>query len=171
VVAATAGEPFDHMASGTAVDIEERVAGSATTDFGAPDGIAASDAAPWRDEAERNRHVALVAASWQVLDEVAASATAELRKGPRGGGRDRDQVVAHVIGAEASYARKIGVRHTPPDPTDAAAVAALRADILDALASPRPDLPPKPWPLRYAARRIAWHVLDHAWEIEDKTLG
>jgi hypothetical protein len=24
-------------------------------------------------------------------------------------------------------------------------------------------------PPRYAIRRIAWHVLDHAWEIEDKS--
>ena len=27
---------------------------------------------------------------------------------------------------------------------------------------------PKGWPHRYAARRIAWHVLDHAWEMEDR---
>jgi hypothetical protein len=25
------------------------------------------------------------------------------------------------------------------------------------------------WTPRYAARRIAWHALDHAWEIEDRT--
>jgi len=28
---------------------------------------------------------------------------------------------------------------------------------------------PKGWPPRYAAARIAWHALDHAWEIEDKS--
>ena len=27
----------------------------------------------------------------------------------------------------------------------------------------------KPWSPRYAVRRAAWHVLDHAWEIEDRT--
>lgn len=27
----------------------------------------------------------------------------------------------------------------------------------------------KGWPPRYAARRIAWHVLDHAWQIEDRS--
>ena len=26
------------------------------------------------------------------------------------------------------------------------------------------------WPPRYAARRIAWHALDHAWEIEDRVI-
>jgi hypothetical protein len=25
------------------------------------------------------------------------------------------------------------------------------------------------WPPAYAARRIAWHALDHAWEIEDRS--
>ena len=29
--------------------------------------------------------------------------------------------------------------------------------------------PGKRWPPRYAARRIAWHALDHAWEIEDRS--
>jgi hypothetical protein len=24
------------------------------------------------------------------------------------------------------------------------------------------------WPPRYVVRRAAWHVLDHAWEIEDR---
>jgi hypothetical protein len=26
------------------------------------------------------------------------------------------------------------------------------------------------WPARYFVRRAAWHVLDHAWEIEDRRL-
>jgi len=25
------------------------------------------------------------------------------------------------------------------------------------------------WPARYAIRRSAWHALDHAWEIEDRS--
>ena len=27
------------------------------------------------------------------------------------------------------------------------------------------------WPVRYAIRRMAWHVLDHAWEMQDKDLS
>jgi hypothetical protein len=27
----------------------------------------------------------------------------------------------------------------------------------------------KRWPPRYVARRMAWHLLDHAWEIEDRS--
>jgi len=30
--------------------------------------------------------------------------------------------------------------------------------------------PDRSWPPRYAARRIAWHALDHAWEIEDRSI-
>jgi hypothetical protein len=26
-----------------------------------------------------------------------------------------------------------------------------------------------PWSPRYAVRRAIWHVLDHAWEIEDRS--
>ena len=150
--------------------VVERVKGSATTDFGAPGAIPDLDGEPV-DEDEAERQATLVAASWAYLDKVAAGAPARLRKGPRGGGRDRDQVVAHVVGAERSYARKIGVKHPEPDPADRGAVQALRDDILAVLHKPwaGEELAQKGWPPRYAARRIAWHVLDHAWEIEDKS--
>jgi hypothetical protein len=106
-----------------------------------------------------------------VFDEVAGAAPAQLRKGPRGGGRDRDKIIDHVLGADAAYARKLGVRHREPAAGDTAAVAALRAEVLAVLSSPSDGTPPVPkgWPARYAARRIAWHALDHAWEIEDRS--
>jgi hypothetical protein len=75
-----------------------------------------------------------------------------------------------VLAAENAYARTIGVRQKQPAFGDVAAIAATREAIVDAIrggsGATRPD--EKGWPLRYAARRIAWHVLDHAWEIEDK---
>jgi hypothetical protein len=94
-----------------------------------------------------------------------------VRQGPRGGGRDRDKMVDHVLGAEAAYARKIGVRHRQPALDDKPAIAALRADIAAVLRQPSDGPPPVPngWPPRYAARRIAWHVLDHAWEMQDRS--
>ena len=106
-----------------------------------------------------------------VFDRVVAATPAELRKGPRGGGRDRDDMVDHVLGAEASYARKLGVRRRQPARDDARGIAALRTDIAAALRAPSDGSPlaPKGWPPRYAARRIAWHVLDHAWEMEDRS--
>ncbi|MEX2238692.1 MAG: hypothetical protein WEB00_14300 [Dehalococcoidia bacterium] len=114
---------------------------------------------------------ALVEAAWTVLDGVAAGAPASLRKGPRGGGRGRDKILQHVLNAEAAYARKIGIRHPEPALDDANAVQALRSAIATALGSASDGSPPaaKGWPARYAARRIAWHVLDHAWEIEDRS--
>jgi hypothetical protein len=169
VVAAAAGLPFpagiaDHL------DVVERLPGSGATDFGVPGTISGRDTeALGQPQAERL--AALVAASWRVLDQVLAGAPAELQKGPRGGGRDRDKIAAHVLGAEANYARKLGIRLPEPEPGEQAAIAALRAAITAALSRASDGSPPveKGWPQRYAARRIAWHVLDHAWEIEDRS--
>lgn len=145
--------------------VVEELAGSATTDFGAPGAIAAAEAAPLTAE-EAGRRVACVGACWAALDAAAATAPAALRRGPRGGGRDRDAVVRHVREAERAYAAKIGLRL--PTPVTGEPVAATRALIAAAL---RPGAAAAPrWPLRYAARRIAWHALDHAWEIEDRSV-
>jgi hypothetical protein len=80
-------------------------------------------------------------------------------------------MLEHVLGAEAAYARKLGVRHKQPTLGDPKSVAALRSAIAEVLGSPSDGAPPVPngWPVRYAARRIAWHVLDHAWEMEDRS--
>ena len=171
VAAKEAGVRFPTRA-GNAFDLVERIPGTATTDFGAPAGSAAADTEPLsRKQAERQ--AALVAASWTILHRVAAGAPAELRKGPRGGGRDRDAILEHVSAAEFAYARKLGIRHRQPDPAEAAAEAssALRSAILETLsqASAGEAPGPKGWLPRYAARRIAWHALDHAWEIEDRS--
>jgi hypothetical protein len=168
-VATEAGLRFPRTAAAS-FDVVERVEGTATTDFGAPGSLAAADAEPLT-KAGAERQASLVEASWAVFDRVVAGAPAELRKGPRGGGRDRDKIVEHVLGAEAAYARKIGIRVRQPQADDAGAVAAMRAAITDFLRQARQGTPPvdKGWPPRYAARRIAWHALDHAWEIEDRS--
>jgi hypothetical protein len=171
-VAKEAGQTFPpDLAS--AFDVVERLPGSATTDFGAPGEVATSDAQPLtRREAERMAK--LVAATWPIFDRVVAGAPADLRKGPRGGGRDRDAIVAHVLDAETAYARKLGLRLRPPAIDDVAAISGLREAIVGVLraassGSSGEPLVEKGWPPRYAARRIAWHVLDHAWEIEDRS--
>ena len=169
VVAREVGVHFSGILE-NAFDIVERLPGSAGTDFGVPGEIARRDREPLTGE-EAERQTALVRAAWVVLDRVAAAAPAELRKGPRGGGRDRAQIIDHVLGAEAAYARQLGIRHRQPGRDDAPGIAALRDDIVAALRAPSDGTPlaPKGWPPRYAARRIAWHVLDHAWEIEDRS--
>jgi hypothetical protein len=142
-----------------AFDVVERVPGNATTDFGAPNIVTDSDRQPLTP-AQAKRLAALLEASWALLDDVAAHAPAELRKGPRGGGRDRDKVVAHVVEAEHSYATHLGIRRRDlgDTPFRDAVLAAVRRAPTDTK-----------WPVRLAVRRMAWHVLDHAWEIEDKS--
>lgn len=168
VVAQEGGVPFPD-GTGTRLHVVETVTGNVTTDFGAPAISPDADLQPL-STIEADRLATLVAAAWPVFERVVAGAPAELRKGPRGGGRDRDKIVDHVLGAEAGYARYLGVRHKQPAADDEVAVAALRQDIVDAIRSARGPEPlkEKGWPIRYAARRIAWHVLDHAWEIEDR---
>jgi hypothetical protein len=142
------------------VHVVGRVPGTPTTDFGAPDAVGPGDEEPV-DDVEAGRLANVLAATWLAFDAAVAAAPAELRKGPRGGGRDRDQIVDHVREAERAYGRKLGVRVPPRTPWPE-----QRASLLDAVRAGAPD---GTWPLRYAVRRLAWHVLDHAWEIEDKS--
>jgi len=156
---------------GVAFTVVERLAGSGSTDFGVPEKIAEADARRWTTR-EAERHTAIIQAAWDYLDEVAAAATARLAKGPRGGGRDRDAVLQHVLGAEASYGRSVGVKHKEPALGDEPAIAAMRTDLVEVLSQPSSGGPGgggKAWPAPYAVRRIVWHVLDHAWEIQDKS--
>jgi hypothetical protein len=168
-VAERAGIAFPGRA-GKRLEVVERLRGSASTDFGLPGEVAGADGKR-ATRAQAERLTALVAASWAVFDEVRAGTPASLRKGPRGGGRDRDKMVDHVLGAEAAYARKLGIKHPQPAIDDRAAIEALRDDIAAVLRAPSDGSPPvaKGWPPRYAARRIAWHILDHAWEMQDRS--
>ena len=165
VIAGRAGLPFEP----DAFTVIERTPGGTTTDFGAPWTVPVVDSRPV-DAAVAERDTALIRAAWEVFDEVAAGSPEELRKGPRGGGRDRDRMIAHVVEAERSYARKIGVRHRPFELGDLAARDALRDEIIEVLGKPSGASPAgrSGWPPRYAARRIAWHVIDHIWEMEDR---
>lgn len=169
VVCRAAGVTFGVTAK-QKVEVTERLAGGATTDFGAPEKVASSDRRPLGGK-QLEIQVALLAAAWKMFDRTTARAPASLRKGPRGGGRDRDAIVAHVVGAESAYARKLGVRMKAPQPGESKAKAELRGAITDATRSAArgKQSPDSKWPPRYALRRIAWHVLDHMWEVEDRS--
>ncbi|GAA2295349.1 hypothetical protein GCM10010149_49530 [Nonomuraea roseoviolacea subsp. roseoviolacea] len=148
--------------------VAERVPGDATTDFGAPSTMPELDLEPL-DAEEARRQVALLRAAWELFDETVAVSPEELRKGPRGGGRDTSRIYDHVVEAERSYARQLDVRHKPyrsREDRDA-----MREELAEVLA--RPWEPPggTRWTPRYAARRLAWHVIDHLWEIEDRREG
>jgi hypothetical protein len=166
VIAKLAGVRFSPK-YGDELTVVDEVAGDRTTAFGAPNRRAATDARELT-AAEADTQVRLLEASWAELDRLAVEAPEQLRKGPRGGGRDRDKVVAHVIEAERSYARKIGVRH-PPFHGDAGALSAYREELATVLRAARSGEPAPAWSARYFLRRATWHVLDHVWEIEDKS--
>ena len=138
----------------TSFNVIERLNGGASTDFGVPGMPAKNEERPLT-RAEAERMLALMDACWEYLERVVARAPAELRKGPRGGGRDRDAIRDHVLGAEVEYGKRIGLRLKEPD----------RKALRKAFASANQDAK---WPVPYAMRRTAWHALDHAWEIEDR---
>lgn len=79
-------------------------------------------------------------------------------------------MIDHVLAAEVAYLRKIGVKHPAPHAGDVEAIEAVRRDTLTELAGfVDPDsTKPASWPPLYVARRVAWHVLDHAWEMQDR---
>lgn len=144
-----------------ALEVIDTLPGTGTTDFGAPDAVCDADRVP-ADATEADRLASILERSWLYLDSVVAGAPAELRKGPRGGGRDRDAIAEHVREAERSYARTVGLRLPPRTPWSE-----QRESFAGALRSGASGS----WPTRYALRRTAWHVLDHAWEIQDRVMS
>lgn len=152
-------------------EVVEQLKGSGSTEFGVLDKPPKADLVKI-SALSAGRQAALLQASWELLDDIAAHAPAALRKGPRGGGRDRDKVIEHLIASEAGYAHRIGIR-TDPKTSDLSpvAVASRREQVIRLLSAGSDGSPliEKGWPTRYAVRRFAWHVLDHAWEIEDKS--
>ena len=156
--------------------VVERLEGNATTDFGAPDASPSGDAQPI-DAAGLQRMQTLLRACWEAFDQAVQATTGkELRKGPRGGGRELDGIVRHVLGGDASYLARLAWKFKPDEAAQLDdELSRSRQAILDALAAAaQGDLPthgPRGgaiWTPRYFVRRVAWHVLDHAWEIEDR---
>src|SRR5436305_8164661 len=146
-VAAHAGVSFP---SAVAFDVAERMPGGPATAFAAPEcrrpfpQITAAAERATVTPATARRLAGLVTAAWATFDEIAAASPAELRKGPRGGGRDRDQIIGHVIGAETAYARKLGIKLKQPPPGDTAAIGALREAIAAVLSAPSDGAPVVP---------------------------
>ena len=152
--------------------VVERLAGGSGTDFGVPSVAAATDARPL-DAAELERQSRLLGACWGAFDQVVAATRAtqvELRKGPRGGGRDLDKIEAHVLEAEVAYLSQLGSRSSRPATAPSVRETAQAALAARARGEPvaSPSKAQRPWSPRYFVRRAAWHVLDHAWEIEDR---
>ena len=171
-VAEVAGLAGEFGATGD-LEVVERLEGTGMTDFY---GVSARSAAPEYEqlsEAECERKIALLRACWASFDDVASRVSAELRKGPRGGGRDRETIVRHANGAEiAEFARKVGVI-TPLDARqNPVELRAHRDAFCEAIREHNArGASARSWTLQFVIRRCAYHMLDHAWEMEDRDLS
>jgi len=160
----------------SAFRVTERLDGNATTDFGALGIPPASDSKPV-NSAELERFQKILKACWRTFDAKVKRATGKnLRSGPRGGGRHLEGILQHVLGSDAGHLNQVGWKFKQDDADDLdKQLERTRQAILEALASSAGgEIPAKGprggvrWHPRYFVRRVAWHVLDHAWEIEDR---
>jgi hypothetical protein len=173
-VAGLAGMARQFAAAGPLEVVEDRV-GTGSTDFW---GISFSPCAAEQgqmSEAELERAITLLQACWAFFDGVAERVSPEMRKGPRGGGRDRDRIIRHTIRTESEdFAKQVGLRIPEGAALTAnglrqhreAYLAAMRA--YDAGEVKRRM---RSWTLPFLIRHSAFHTLDHAWEMEDKDLS
>ncbi len=149
--------------------VVEELKGTGATDFGVPDKIGDVEYGAMTSD-ECDRQIAILESCWSYFDDVASRVSSLLQKGPRGGGRDRDAIVEHTLEADRGYARQIGVKTPKEHWHDPESLAAHRRDVIEAVQRLNAEGTETRWPLRYYIRRAAWHLLDHAWELEDKDL-
>lgn len=171
-VAALAGLADEFSATGE-LAVVERLEGTGMTDYYEVSGRSAEPELEQMSEAACERKIALLRASWSHFDEVASHVSPDLRKGPRGGGRDRDAIVYHANGAEIQeFARKVGVISPPEAWRDAGELRAHREALCTGIRefNARGPSAGRWWTVQFLIRRCAWHMLDHAWEMEDRDL-
>jgi hypothetical protein len=154
-----------------AADVVEQYPGTSSTDFWGIS-FAFSDIdrqAMSRHELERE--LTLMGAGWAFFDDVRSRVSAEMQKGPRGGGRDRDQIVRHTLASEQDWAKKLGIVVPEGALLTDEGLHAHRTAYSDAIrALHAQGSMARTWPLRFLIRHTAFHTLDHAWEMEDKDL-
>ena len=156
------------------VKLVEQYPGTGSTDFWGISFAFSSIDQQGMSGDELERELRLMQACWAFFDEVRARVSVEMRQGPRGGGRDRDQIVRHIFVNEQDWAKKLAVI-TPDEAllTDEgmnAHRAAYCQAIRDYHSQGKLAGKVAKWPLRYLIRHTAFHTLDHAWEMEDKDL-
>ena len=172
-IAALAGMATEFDAGGSLEVVEDRV-GPGSTDFWAISFAPSSTEQGPLTEAELERGITILRACWAFFDGVAARVSPEMRKGPRGGGRDRNRIIRHTIRTESEdFAKQVGLRI----PEEAALTPdGLRTHRTDYVAAMRAynagevEKRMRSWTLPFLIRHSAFHTLDHAWEMEDKDL-
>ncbi len=174
-----AGLEFDTPNTTSRINTIARLEGNTTTDFGAPDKELQTDwDVVYPDQMKRYKK--LLNACWIEFDRAIIKAKGkELQKGPRGGGRDLSKIVDHVVSAEEGYLKILGwkTHSIKMEPIDirkdrirSEVIRGLEAAINGQLSRKGPR-GGKRWSPRYFVRRLAWHVVDHAWEIEDRIIA
>ena len=169
-VASAVGRGDELMRSGGDVNVVERVPGSSSTDFW---GIAHVPSEVEREvlaDTELERRLELLQACWAYFDELAPRTPAELRPPARGTGRSRDQIIRHVYGSEPeSFSRKVEVRTPLERVLTPDGLVVHREAYLAAIRRYNAEgRPARTWPIQFLVRRTAHHVMDHAWELEDR---
>lgn len=160
----------DDFARQREIDVIERYRGSSSTDFWGIAHVPSSTEAAGLTDTELERRLGLLRACWATFDDVVAGVSSDLRPGSRGGGRSRDQIVRHVYGTEPhNFSRKVGVRTPLEAVFTSSGLDAHRAAYLEAIRAFHADgRQARTWPLAFLIRRTAQHVMDHAWELEDR---
>jgi hypothetical protein len=170
-VLAGMGKAFD--ADGPLEVVEDRV-GTGSTDFwGISFSPSSTEQGPL-DEAELERKITLLKACWAFFDDVAARVSLEMRKGPRGGGRDRNRIVRHTIRTESEdFAKQVGLRIPEEAALTPEGLQQHRKTYIEAMRAynaGKIEKRMRSWTLPFLIRHSAFHTLDHAWEMEDKDL-
>ncbi|HEX5630820.1 MAG TPA: hypothetical protein VFY15_04100 [Acidimicrobiia bacterium] len=172
-VAVAAGMGARFKGEGRLKVIEDKI-GTPSTDFWAISfSPAASEKEPMR-AADLDRKIELLQACWTFFDKTGKSVSAEMRKGPRGGGRDRDRIIRHVIRNESEeFAKRVGLRIPEEGALTPAALRAYRKSYVAAMRAYNAGEGKRmrSWNLPFLIRHSAFHVMDHAWEMEDKDLS
>jgi hypothetical protein len=170
-VAAGMADAFDK--AGRLKFVEDKV-GTGSTDFWgisfSPSGV---ETEPMK-ETELERKIELLRACWGYFDKVAASVSADMRKGPRGGGRDRAQIIRHTVRTESEeFAKRVGLRIPEEGALTPKGLRAYRNAYLDAIRAYNAGEGKRmrSWNLPFLIRHSAFHAMDHAWEMEDKDLS
>jgi hypothetical protein len=163
----------EEFAGATRVKVIERYPGTGSTDFWGISFACSKVDRHVMSADELERELSLMRACWTFFDRVRSSVSSEMQKGPRGGGRDRDRIVAHTIGAEQDFAKKLGIGAEYEQLiTEPKALKKYRDTYCAAIRQHHADgAMARAWPLRYLIRHTAFHTMDHAWEMEDKDMS
>jgi hypothetical protein len=164
----------DELDAAGDLEVVEDHAGNTSTDFWGISWLPSSTEHGAMPPDVLDRRLALLEGAWGFFDEVAARVSTELRRGPRGGGRSRDEIVAHVFGNErVQFSKRVGVATPPGVMLTPNGLAAHREQFLAGLRHYNAEdrRIGRTWTLQYLLRHAAFHVLDHAWEMEDKDLS